>query len=79
MDDEWRRRLREAINATGRKHSDVAWGAGISPVTLSRVLNGASEPLFATVIRIAREADVTVGSILGEQTIQPAPTRADPQ
>jgi hypothetical protein len=39
MNDAWRQRLREAVKRSGRKHSDIAWGAGVTPETLSRVLN----------------------------------------
>lgn len=64
----WRSRLRDAIRRTGRKHSDVAWGAGVTPVTLSRILNDERcMPYFATVCRIAREIGVTVGWLLVEE------------
>ena len=32
MNDAWRGRLREVIKRTGRKYSDVACGAGVTPV-----------------------------------------------
>jgi transcriptional regulator with XRE-family HTH domain len=67
MNDAWRWRLREAINRTGRKRSDVAWSAGIAPVTLSRVPNGvAKEPSLSTVVSIAHEVGITVGWLLNE-------------
>ena len=62
MNNAWRDRLREAIKRTGRKHSDVAWGAHVTPVTLSRILNDERcMPSFVTVFRIAHEIGVTVG------------------
>ena len=68
MSDAWRWRLRDAIIATGRKHADVAKGAGITPETLSRLLNDdRSTPWLKTVVRIAREVGVTVGWLLNER------------
>jgi transcriptional regulator with XRE-family HTH domain len=65
--DLWRIRLREAIDRTNRKHSYIATSAGITPVTLSRILTGESaEPRFTSVVRLAQEAGVTVGWLLDE-------------
>lgn len=67
MSDDWRNRLRAAVERSGRKHSDVAARAGISPVTLSRILNGLdATPGFATVVRIAHAANENVGWLLDE-------------
>ncbi len=63
----WRDRLRKAIERTHRKHSDIARGAGITPVTLSRLLNGeGSFTRLDTIVSIAREIGVPVGWLLGE-------------
>ena len=68
MDDAWCGRLREAIERTGRKHSDIAWSAGVAPETLSRILTGEhARPRLETITRIAHEAGVTVGWLLGER------------
>jgi transcriptional regulator with XRE-family HTH domain len=78
MDDAWRARLREAIKHADRKHSDVAWGAGITPVTLSRVLTGATAaPDFDTVVRIAHEVGVSVGWLLNEREFRLGPIKRE--
>src|SRR5205823_1068846 len=70
MDDVIRQRLRAAIKRTGRKHSDIAWQASVSPLTLSRVLNEpACNPYFSTILRLARAIDEPLGALVGE----PAP------
>lgn len=66
MNDVWRGRLREAIKRSGRKHSDVAWSACITPVSLSKILNR-STPKLQTIIRLAATLGVTVGWLLNEQ------------
>jgi transcriptional regulator with XRE-family HTH domain len=66
--DLWRVRLREAIDRTNRKHSYIATSAGITPVTLSRILTGESaEPRFTSIVRLAHEAGVTVSWLLDEE------------
>ena len=73
MDDVIRQRLRVAIKRTGRKHSDIAWRAGVSPLTLSRILNEpACNPYFATILRLARAIDEPLGALVNE----PAPLSA---
>ena len=63
----WHARLREAVNATGQKHSTIAWEAAIDPATLSRIINGHdANPRFETVVRIAHAARVAVGWVLDE-------------
>ena len=69
--DEWRKRLREAIDRTGKKYSAIAWEAGIDPTTLSRLLTGGAhkpmcKPSFQTVVNVAHAAGESVGWILGE-------------
>jgi len=67
MNDAWRGRLRQAIDRSRRKHSDVAFGAEVSPETLSRILNRHNAlPRLETIVRIAHEAGVTVGWLLEE-------------
>lgn len=63
---DWRARLREAVDRTGKKHSYVAERAGIAPATLSRILTGSMNPRFDVVVRIAHAAGESVGWIVGE-------------
>jgi len=64
----WRERLRDAVNRSGKKHSILAEDAGITPATLSRVLTGAhGHPRFETVMRIAQAAGERVGWVCGEE------------
>jgi transcriptional regulator with XRE-family HTH domain len=65
---DWRPRLREAIDLSGRKRYLIAEDAGITATTLSRILTGAhAQPRFETILRIARAIDENVGWICGEQ------------
>lgn len=67
MPSGWRERLREAIDRTGRKHSTIAWDAGVDPCTLSNILSGKiKSPSFQNVVRLTHAAGETVGWILGE-------------
>ena len=71
MTDVWRTRLRQAIDRTNWKHSYVAECAGITPVTLSRILTGVSaEPHLTSIVRLAHVAGVTVGWLLDEEGLQ---------
>lgn len=65
MNDHWRERLRQAIDQSGKKHSTIAWDAGVAPETLSRLLNG-TQSHFETVVRIAHACGTTVGWLLDE-------------
>src|SRR5205823_10402930 len=63
----WRERLRTAVRASRRKHRAIAADAGITPVTLSRILNAAEvKPAFETVVRIAHAVGESVGWLLEE-------------
>lgn len=64
--NDWRGRLRKALNDSGRKHSAIAYDAAVNRATLSRIINGRNHPRFEAVVRIARAAGVTVGWLLGE-------------
>ena len=64
--NDWRGRLREALNDSGKKHSAIASDAAVNPTTLSRIINGRTDPRFEAVVRIARAAGVTVGWLLRE-------------
>jgi transcriptional regulator with XRE-family HTH domain len=65
---DWRARLREAINRSGKKYYLIAEDAGITATTLSRILTGAhSQPRFETILRIAHAIDENVGYVAGEQ------------
>jgi transcriptional regulator with XRE-family HTH domain len=68
MSEPWRQRLREAIERSGRKHSVVAMDAGITPETLSRILNAMHvRPSLETITRIAHAVNESVGWILEEE------------
>jgi len=55
--NDWRERLRDAVNRSGKKHSVIAEDAGITPATLSRVLTSVHEhPRFETIMRITHAA-----------------------
>jgi SOS-response transcriptional repressor LexA len=63
----WRERLRTAIDASGRTQNAIAAAAGVTPETLSRVLNGFhGRPAFETVVRITHAVGESVGSLLDE-------------
>lgn len=65
---DWRARLRDAVNRSGKKHYLVAEDAGITATTLSRILTGAhAQPRFETILRIALAVDENVGWICREQ------------
>jgi transcriptional regulator with XRE-family HTH domain len=57
-----------AIRRTGRRQNSIAEQAGVSPVTLSKILTGGhANPRFATVVAITHAAGENVGWLLGEQ------------
>jgi transcriptional regulator with XRE-family HTH domain len=63
----WRERLREAIAQSGQKQSVIALDAGVTPETLSRILNDINQrPGLETVTRIAHAVHENVGWLLGE-------------
>jgi AraC-like DNA-binding protein/transcriptional regulator with XRE-family HTH domain len=63
----WRKRLRAAIDGSGRTHHATAELAGVAQATLSRILSGSNaQPAFDTVVRIAHAAGESVGSLLEE-------------
>jgi len=63
----WRERLQAAIDASGRRQNAIAASAGVTPETLSRVLNGGhARPAFDTVVRITHAVGESVGSLLDE-------------
>jgi len=63
----WRERLRAAVDASGRTQNAIAASAGVTPETLSRVLNGVhAQPAFDTVVRITHAVGESVGSLLDE-------------
>lgn len=72
--DEWRARLRSAVQGSGRKQAAIAYDAEIAPETLSRVLTAAhARPAFETVARIAHATGHTVGWLLGERGFSLSP------
>lgn len=65
--DDWRERVRLAVKLSDKKHAVIAWEAGITPTTLSRVLNDKkSHPGFEVVVRIVHATGEHVGWILRE-------------
>lgn len=65
--NDWRARLRLAVQRSHRKQSDIAEEAGIAPETLSRILTSKhTHPQFETVVRIAAALRVPVGWVLEE-------------
>ena len=66
-DFEWRKRLRNALDRSRWKRSEIARRAGTTPETVSRILTGAAvNPAFELVVRIAHAAGESVGWVLGE-------------
>lgn len=67
LSTDWRRRLRLAIQRSGKKHSAIARDAEIAAASLSRILTGRVRgPNFETVARIAHAVGESVGWILDE-------------
>jgi transcriptional regulator with XRE-family HTH domain len=65
--NDWRARLRLAVERSHRKQSAIAEEAGIAPETLSRILTSKhAHPQFETVVRIAEALRVPVGWVLDE-------------
>jgi hypothetical protein len=59
---------RASPKRSGKKHSVVAWEAGINPATLSRILNaGHGSPALETVVRIIHAVDESVGALLCDE------------
>lgn len=72
--EEWRVRLRSAVQRSGRKHSAIARDAEISPESLSRVLNAShARPGFETIMRIVHATGHTVAWLLGERGFSLSP------
>lgn len=70
---DWRARLRQAIDATGKEDKTVASDAGIAKETLSRILNAEiQDPGFETMTRLAAATNVTLGWLAGEEAFSPA-------
>jgi SOS-response transcriptional repressor LexA len=64
----WRERLRDAIDRSGKKHSVIAREAGLAPATLSRILTAAHmHPTFDAVVRLAHAVNENVGWLLDER------------
>jgi len=65
---DWRARLRDAIDRSGKKRYLIAEDAGITATTLSRILTGEHvQPRFETILRIVHAIDENVGYVAGEQ------------
>src|SRR4051794_38739374 len=64
---DWRARLKLAVQLSGKKYAVIAWDAGITAVTLSRILTGAhANPRFETIVNITHAVGENVGWILHE-------------
>jgi transcriptional regulator with XRE-family HTH domain len=64
---DWRKRLTHAIDLTRRTQNSIAYQAGVSPETLSRVIHGIhKQPGFETVVRIVHATGESVGWLLRE-------------
>jgi transcriptional regulator with XRE-family HTH domain len=75
--NDWRKRLRSAVDLTRRTHCSIAEQAGVTPETFSRVLSGRHrQPGFETVVKIIHATGESVGWVLGERQ---APLSADGQ
>lgn len=65
--NDWRKRLRHAVDLTRRTHCSIAEDAGVNPETFSRVMSGKhAQPGFETVVRIIHAVGETVGWIIRE-------------
>jgi hypothetical protein len=63
----WRERLRQAIRESGKKQSVIAYEAGMTPETVSRILSAQhARPSFESIAKIARAAGVSLGWIMEE-------------
>lgn len=58
------KRVREQRIAHGWTQEQLAERAGLTPVQLSRIENGANEPKLRTIIRISRALQVSCGDLL---------------
>lgn len=71
-----RQEIREAIQASGRTQEDAAAAIGISPVTLSRWLNGHADPGFdkleSLAVAIGQSIVLTFGPDTTKQPPEPA-------
>jgi len=66
--NDWRERLRDAVNRSGMKHYLIAEDAGVTRATLSRILTGAHpQPKFETILRIAHAVGENIGYLAGER------------
>jgi transcriptional regulator with XRE-family HTH domain len=66
--EDFARRLKAAVRASGLKQEYLAEKVGIKPATLSRILNGKKKRLdLETMVALAHSVNTTVGHLLGEQ------------
>lgn len=69
-----RQEIRQAIQASGKTQEEVAAAIGISPVTLSRWLNGHADPAFDKLDQLAAAIGRTIVLSFGPDTEkQPSP------
>ena len=61
-------RISLAIAQSGRKAKDIAGALGVTEVTMSKYVHGVSTPKNAYLIELAKELNVSVSWLLGEDT-----------
>jgi transcriptional regulator with XRE-family HTH domain len=74
MHDAWRERLKRAVQnraaVTYTKQASIAQLAGVTPETLSRILNAEHQrPSFETIVRIALASKEHVGYLIDERVL----------
>jgi transcriptional regulator with XRE-family HTH domain len=74
MHDSWRERLKRAVQnraaVTYTKQASIAALAGVTPETLSRILNAEhARPSFETIVRIALASKEHIGYLIGDRVL----------
>lgn len=71
MDDEWRSRLKKAIQADGRKPRTVSLAAKLGPNYLGEVLKKGKVPGIDKLLRLCSELNVSATYILSGADVSP--------
>lgn len=64
MGQDWRDRLRGAIEATERSQRDISLQAGMAPGYVNSLFNEAKDPRISNLLKILDEIDVSLSYIL---------------
>jgi transcriptional regulator with XRE-family HTH domain len=72
-----RQEIRKVIEASGKTQEQVAEAIDVSPVTLSRWINGHSDPDFAKLDRLANALGLPLRLTFGPDTQKSAPAWAE--